>query len=137
MNSIGIISTVAGSGYYGYAGDGGPATAANLNRPYSVAFAPSNDFYIADTQNNVVRKVIEVYICFSSEFNFWPLTQLQVNSIGIISIVAGNTLAGLMIAGPATAATLYMINAVGISPSGDIYTSDNYNTVRKVHKDTF
>ena len=52
-----VISTVAGNGVCGYAGDGGPATAAQLNRPYAVALSPAGDLYIADTANNRIRKV--------------------------------------------------------------------------------
>jgi hypothetical protein len=61
--STGIITTVAGNGYNygtgkgGYSGDGGPATAAELNNPTGVAIDGLGNMYIADYQNNVVRKV--------------------------------------------------------------------------------
>ncbi|MFN8642952.1 MAG: hypothetical protein U0802_15345 [Candidatus Binatia bacterium] len=53
----GIISTVAGTGERGYAGDGGPATAARLDTPYDLQFAPNGDLYVADTGNNVIRRI--------------------------------------------------------------------------------
>ncbi|MBI3785977.1 MAG: hypothetical protein HY270_21505, partial [Deltaproteobacteria bacterium] len=53
----GIISTVAGTGEKGYAGDGGPAALAQLDRPFGVAFDPNGDLYISDTFNSRIRKV--------------------------------------------------------------------------------
>src|SRR2546422_1541179 len=53
-----VISTVAGSGSFGFSGDRGPATSAQLNSPYGVAWDPTrNVLYIADTLNNRVRIV--------------------------------------------------------------------------------
>src|SRR5207249_839185 len=53
-----VISTIAGSGSFGFAGDGGRATSAQLNSPYGVAWDPTrNVLYIADTLNNRVRAV--------------------------------------------------------------------------------
>ena len=53
----GIISTVAGSGQSGFAGDGGPATAAQLAAPSGVAPTADGGFLIADSGNNRIRKV--------------------------------------------------------------------------------
>ncbi len=53
----GIVSTFAGSGEKGYAGDGGPALGAAMNEPYEVAFDRAGNLYIAEMQNHVVRKV--------------------------------------------------------------------------------
>jgi hypothetical protein len=53
----GDISTVAGSGVGGYSGDGGAATGALLNEPSGLAPTPDGGYLIADTQNDVVRKV--------------------------------------------------------------------------------
>ncbi len=52
-----IISTVAGNGIRGYAGDGGPATSARLNRPSAVAIDPGGNSLISDTDNRRVRRV--------------------------------------------------------------------------------
>ena len=64
VNNNGIISTVAGNGYVntqtgygGYSGDGGNATAAKLNNPYSVSVDSYGNLYIADVGNNRIRKV--------------------------------------------------------------------------------
>ena len=53
----GIITTVAGSGVPGYAGDGGPAVAAELALPSGVAVDSAGNLYIADYGNSVVRRV--------------------------------------------------------------------------------
>lgn len=55
--SSGLISTVVGSGEKGYAGDGGPALAAKLDRPFGVAFDGAGDLYVSDTFNSRIRKV--------------------------------------------------------------------------------
>jgi len=58
--SNGVISTAAGKGIAGYSGDGGLAIAAKLNRPYGVAVDASENLYIADSTNNVIRCVLGV-----------------------------------------------------------------------------
>lgn len=101
----GIITTVAGTGEQGFAGDGQPALAALLDSPYSVAADPVSlgSFYIADTHNQRVRRV---------------------NSSGVISTVAG-TGAG------ASQAALSLLNPRGLSVDalGNIYFADSGNEV--------
>ena len=58
VNSSGIITTIVGTGAYGSSGDGGAATAAQLNYPYRVSVDISGNVYIADTYNNKIRKVV-------------------------------------------------------------------------------
>ena len=53
----GVITTVAGGDAFGYAGDGGAASSAELAGPTSLAIDSSNNLYIADTSNNAIRKV--------------------------------------------------------------------------------
>ena len=57
VNAAGVIQTVAGIGFPGFSGDGGPAAQARLNAPYGVAADPAGNVYIADLGNNRVRKV--------------------------------------------------------------------------------
>ncbi len=66
ITSSGIITTVAGSGSPGFSGDGGPATAAMLWAPNSVAADVALNFYIADGENNRVRKVGNITTSVSS-----------------------------------------------------------------------
>jgi sugar lactone lactonase YvrE len=53
----GVISTIAGSGRKGYAGDGGPALEADMNEPYELAFDRSGNLFIDEMQNHVIRRV--------------------------------------------------------------------------------
>ena len=58
IDTKGVISTVAGNGTGGFSGDGGPAAAAQLDRPYGLAVDANGDLYIADTNNHRIRKVL-------------------------------------------------------------------------------
>ncbi len=53
----GVISTVAGIGKSGFAGDGGPATKGQLSAPHSIALDDQNNLYIADIGNHRIRRV--------------------------------------------------------------------------------
>lgn len=55
--TTGMIDAVVGTGVEGYSGDGGPATTAQLNRPFGIAFDAAGDLYVSDTFNSRIRKV--------------------------------------------------------------------------------
>jgi sugar lactone lactonase YvrE len=55
--TTGIITTVAGNGHPGFAGDGAPPAQAALNRPFGIAFGPDGALLVADTFNNRIRRV--------------------------------------------------------------------------------
>ncbi|MEI6821811.1 MAG: T9SS type A sorting domain-containing protein, partial [Bacteroidota bacterium] len=117
--STGIITTVAGNGItYGYSGDGGAATSAELSYPQGVALDASGNIYIADQNNQRVRKVTA--------------------STGIISTVAGNGTTGFTgDGGAATSAELYYPTGVALDASGNIYIADIFNQrIRKVTAST-
>jgi hypothetical protein len=120
-STTGIISTVAGNGTAGYTGDGHSATSAELSSPSGTAVSNGN-LYIADTGNNVIRKV---------------------NSAGIISTVAGNTQCNMNNNGvnpnvndgkPATQAELCAPTGVTLDTAGNLYIADTGdNRIRKVN----
>ena len=120
--SFGDIGTVAGIGNInwmntccliqgnGYTGDGGLATAAELNYPMAVAVDAAGNVYIADWQNNRIREVSA--------------------STGIIITVAGNGTAGYSgDGGPATSAQLNYPDGVAVDLAGNIFIADSFNNV--------
>lgn len=109
-----LISTVAGTGTYGFSTAGGPATSANMGQPEAVAFDGSGNLYIADIGNYVVWKVAA--------------------STGNISIVAGTGTPGPGTdGGQATASELGEAEGVAVDKAGNLYIADaSYGRVRMV-----
>ncbi|MGQ0595104.1 MAG: NHL domain-containing protein, partial [Gammaproteobacteria bacterium] len=111
------ITTVAGSGP-GFAGDGGPATAARFDSPRGVAVAPDGSFYIADSFNHRIRRV---------------------GPDGVITTVAGIGVGGGGFAGdggPATTARLFTPSGVAVAADGSLYIADYVNDrIRRVGPD--
>jgi DNA-binding beta-propeller fold protein YncE len=52
-----VISTIAGTGEAGFAGDGGPATSAQMNQPYGIVIDRAGNIYVADRLNKRVRRI--------------------------------------------------------------------------------
>jgi RHS repeat-associated protein len=113
---VDIIETVAGTGDYGYSGDGGPATAAGLASPRGIALGPDGSLYIADLANHRIRRV---------------------GPDGIITTVAGTGSSGYSgDGGPATAARLNYPFGIALGPDGSLYIADTYNKrIRRVGPD--
>ena len=57
VDPLGVISTVAGTGDWGFSGDGGPATAARLARPQGLALGSGGDLFVADSGNSRIRRI--------------------------------------------------------------------------------
>jgi len=108
-----VISTIAGNGTFGYAGDGGPATLAQLAFPRSIALDNAGDLFIADSDNFVVREVA---------------------TSGIINTIAGNhTMGSSGDGGPALAAQLGYVQGLAADAHGNLYIGDGFQHVRQVN----
>jgi sugar lactone lactonase YvrE len=109
----GIINTFAGNGSNGFSGDGGQATLAQINFPIGLATDAAENVFIADWENNRIRKV---------------------TPNGIITTVAGNGTQGFGgDGGQATAASLYSPSGVAVDASGNLLIADFGNMrIRKV-----
>jgi sugar lactone lactonase YvrE len=109
-----VITTVVGTGAQGYSGDGGPATQAQLNNPFDLAFDAAGNLFFADTYNHCIRRVDA--------------------RTGVITTVAGTGESGFSgDGGPATRALLNQPYGVVVDRAGNIYTADRLNgRVRRI-----
>ena len=113
VDTNGIITTVAGTGNDGYAGDGGPAIAAQLRHPVDVDVASNGNLYIADAENHRIRKV---------------------DPSGMITTIAGTGNSGYAgDGGPALNAQINLPHGITVDSSNNVYIGDRLNhRVRKI-----
>ncbi|MEP7336415.1 MAG: hypothetical protein ABI977_01505, partial [Acidobacteriota bacterium] len=109
-----VLVTVAGNGVDGTLGDGGQATAAQMTRPWQIAFDGAGNLYIGDFDNHTIRKV---------------------SPNGIITTIAGTP--GILgfsgDGGPATSAELYNPLGMAFDGAGNLYFADGGNNrIRKI-----
>jgi len=115
VDTNGIITTVAGNGFQGFSGDGGPATNAMLFNPTGLAVDSWGNLLIADTYSDRIRKV---------------------DTNGIITTVAGSRAKGYSgDGGAATNAGLDYPAGVGLDSSGDLFIADD-NVSQRIRKVT-
>jgi sugar lactone lactonase YvrE len=108
----GVITTFAGNGSYGFSGDGGLATSASLAHTRGIAVDGAGSLYIADSNNNRIRKVTS----------------------GIINTIAGTGFEGYSgDGGLATAARISALSSIAVDQQGVVYFADAFhNRVRKI-----
>ncbi len=168
INASGIITTVAGTGTYGYSGDGGPATAAQMGAITTLVADSYGNLYVPDNDNGRIRKIstsgIITTIAGTGFLGYagdgGPATAAmisgsdcitidvfgniyygdnerirKISSSGIISTIAGNGTTGFSgDGGPATAASMYLPSGVVTDGAGNVYFSDEYNNrIRKIN----
>jgi RHS repeat-associated protein len=116
LDPLGRMVTLCGTGIHGYSGDGGNVYAAQLNMPRDLTVDLQGNLYIADTGNNVIRKV---------------------DIGGNITTLAGTGDYGLSgDNGPAKEARLAMPTSLVLDPAGNLYITDQANSrIRKISQD--
>jgi DNA-binding beta-propeller fold protein YncE len=112
----GVLHHVAGTGAAGYAGDGGPAREARFNGPKGVTVDRQGNIYVADTENNAIRRI-----------------DGKTQHIDTVAGSGPQASGGDGDGGPATAAQLNRPHGVCIAADGAIYVGDTLNhRVRRV-----
>jgi uncharacterized protein (TIGR03437 family) len=113
VSTSGVITTIAGNGQAGFAGDGGPAASAQLDEPFGIAVDAAGNLFITDYGNDRVRRI---------------------SASGTITTVAGNATPGYTNdGGLATAAQLNYPKGIAIDSSGNLFIADFSNSVvRKI-----
>ena len=108
-----LISTVTGDGTGSYFGNGSAALAARANKPYKISLDKDGNIYIADSDNNMIRKI---------------------DTSGIITTYAGTGAAGYNGDGTATAVQLNTPRGVWVDSTGAVFIADTGNhIIRKVN----
>jgi uncharacterized protein (TIGR03437 family) len=113
VDTNGMITTIAGTSIYGYSGDGGLATKAQVSLVTGIVVDPAGNIIFSDADNHAIRKI---------------------TPLGIISTIAGTGTAGHTgDGGPALAATLNLPNSVAFDAAGNLYiTEPGNNDVRMI-----
>lgn len=113
VSTSGTITTIAGNGQSGFAGDNGPATSAQLDEPFGIAVDTSGNIFFTDYGNDRVRKI---------------------SASGTITTVAGNGTPGFSgDGGAATSAMLAYPKGIAVDAAGNLFIADFSNSViRKV-----
>jgi sugar lactone lactonase YvrE len=110
ITSSGVVSTLAGSGVYGSAD--GAGTSAQFSAPSGIAVDKANNLYVADTNNNTIRKVTPE---------------------GVVSTLAGKAQVIGSADGSGANATFQAPADIAIDTAGNLYVADTYNhTIRKI-----
>ena len=107
LERIGVIETLAGTGWEDFSGDGGPASRASLRFPRGVATDAAGNIYVTDTRDHRIRRI---------------------DSQGMITTFAGTGRRGFEVGGrPATEARLDHPEAVAVDRDGNVYVAESGN----------
>ena len=118
IDSNGVVTTIAGTGDFGYSGNGADATLATLAGPRAIAKSSNGDIYFVDSLNYVIRKI--------SHLN------------NQISTIAGTGVAATGVeTGTATAVKIGIPNSLAFDTAGDLYFADGqFNVIEKISLST-
>jgi streptogramin lyase len=107
VDAAGIMSTYAGTGERGYAGDGGPALAATWGAPKAIRCDRRGNLLVVDTENHAIRRIDAV--------------------TGVVTTIAGGRRGGEGDGGPATSAGLDRPHGCDVDAEGNVYIADSNN----------
>ena len=149
---LNAVSIVAGITFGGYSGDGGPAVKAALNSPQQITFDPGGNLYVADFQNNAIRKIdtqgiITTYatipggawsVAIAADGSVYVSTFSQIfhiNSNGTQTLIAGSTQSSYGgDNGPAIDALFNHIQGLVFDKAGNLLVADTgNNAIRRIN----
>ena len=139
--ATGIISTIAGgggtaSGATGESPNGTVASSSLLNSPYSVAVDSSNNVYISDKNNNLIRMIYEGGSAAAALITLENPT-VGTPVVGSLYTVAGGGSATSPYGVLATSAKLNGTTSLALDPAGNIYLAENgYNLIAELNSAT-
>jgi sugar lactone lactonase YvrE len=107
VDASGVMSTYAGTGERGYAGDGGPALAATWGAPKAIRCDRHGNLVVVDTENHAIRRIDAV--------------------TALVTTIAGGRRGGEGDGGPATSAGLDRPHGCDVDAEGNIYIADSNN----------
>ena len=109
----GAVTTIAGTGQRGHAGDGGPAVEAEISSPSGVDVDAEGNVYVSDTTNSRIRRI---------------------NAEGIIDTIAGTSRQGFLgDGGPAEEASIFHPMGIAVNRSGEVFFAETGNDrIRKI-----
>jgi streptogramin lyase len=107
VDASGVMSTYAGTGERGYAGDGGPALAATWGAPKAIRCDRHGNLLVVDTENHAIRRIDAV--------------------TAVVTTIAGGRRGGEGDGGPATSAGLDRPHGCDVDAGGNIYIADSNN----------
>jgi len=152
IDMTGKITTIAGTGIYGYSGDGAAATKATLAQPIAVAVDAAGNIFIGDPGNNNVREITPdgnihtfasnvnpISLAVDSSDNLYFVdgvssTVQEITAAGAVLTIAGTGMPGYNGDGiQGTLAQLNYPNGVTVDSSGNVYVTDTNNeTIREL-----
>ena len=158
LSVAGALTTIAGTGTQGFAGDGGPAAAALLDAPTALALDGAGDIFFSDSHNRHIRRIDAVSgtittvaspaeasalaVSATGDVYFADPIDRQVRRVdhatGTVTVVAGTGVQGSSgDGGPALAATLDTPSGVALSPAGDVFVADAHeHRIRRIDHTT-
>ncbi len=129
--ATGLISTVAGTYNFGYAGDGGPATSAQLNYPLGLTLDNAGNLYLSEANNNVIREISAnppqlTHYAATPVFSVAPGTYFVAQTVALSDVTPGATIyytldgttpttSSTSYAGPITVSASESIKAIAVA----------------------